>query len=1191
MIFALLLGPACTTSTGTDAATDLPPTATITAPERFSSYYADEPIAFLATVIDTEDAAESLSVAWFDDQGNALDIDDQADAAGALEGSTTLVAGERTVTLEVTDSAGGKGTASVALSIRTANAAPTCAITAPEDAGHVPSGQAVTLSGTVIDPDVGAESLTASWSSDLQGIFEGGALAVDGTTSVEVPNLAFGTHVLTLTGTDEMGLSCIATIGFSVGNAPDVVLLEPADGTVINAGDYLVFSAQISDDGTAPTDLQVRWTSDRDGVFNSSAADASGSLAFSTDDLSRGTHAIELTVTDSDGLSTSVPFSVRVNDLPSEPVVRISPAEPGGGDDLVAEITTESTDLEGDEIAYSYAWRVDGIATSYRSATVPASATTKGQTWSVEVTPDDGYGEGPAGSDSVTVVNSAPVLASVTLSPDPAYEGDTLACTPGPASDVDGDTIYYAYTWYVNGARVSSTSGALSDDNWAHMDEVACVVAPADVEAMGAAVDSNAVIISNTPPTISGVGLLPSTPRAADTLVCASEGFADADGDAEATSYSWTVDGVSAGSGPSLEGAFVGGLLVECTASADDGYDAGNTLVASVTVENTPPVVGSVDLAPDGPTEADTLVCTPTDVVDDDGTTALLYAYAWTVDGTDIGLDQDSLDGEWFDKHQVIACAVAASDGTEWGASTGSDEVTAENSVPEILSFELSTDIPSNLEDIVVTVSTEDLDGDSVWLHYTWLVNGIDVGVDSDTLSTDEFQPNDEIQVVVTPDDGEGTGPSVSSDVMVVSNAAPVIDAISLSPSPAYESSTLLCAVVASDADGDEVTVSYAWEVNGAVIAAAGSTLDGSSFSKGDTVRCHATPDDGSLTGDTAASAEISVEDSVPVFMALSLSATTAYEDDVIECAAEATDDDGDSVSVTYAWYVSGVLSGVTGSTIDGADFSKGDTVSCRVTATAAGASTVADTETATIENTAPVIDSVDLGPTLAFESSNLACSPEASDADGDSLSYTYAWIVNGRTASDTDASLGGEGFNRDDEVYCQVSASDGTATSSTVASETITIQNTAPTNPTIAIFPSEPEYGVDDLVCQVTVDATDFDGDEISYDFSWTRDGVAFTGTTTSLYDNDTVPASGTAEGEEYTCSVTATDGTDESSTRTASATVLAPSYTIGFDSEYSYTGTENPDIIHAIPVTVSSDVDLYKLAKITKEDNGNTF
>lgn len=171
------------------------------------------------------------------------------------------------------------------------------------------------------------------------------------------------------------------------------------------------------------------------------------------------------------------------------------------------------------------------------------------------------------------------------------------------------------------------------------------------------------------------------------------------------------------------------------------------------------------------------------------------------------------------------------------------------------------------------------------------------------------------------------------------------------------------------------------------------------------------------------------------------------------------------------------------------------------------------------------------------------------------------------------------------------MTASDGTDTSSAGVSDTVTIENTAPTPPTIAIFPDEPEYGVDDVRCQVTVDSGDTDGDEVSYEFTWTRDGVAFTGASTTLYDDDTVSASVTSEGETYTCSVVATDGTDDAATRTDSVTILAPSYTIGYDSEYSYTGTENPDIIHAIPVTVSSDVELYKLAKITKEDNGNTF
>ena len=65
------------------------------------------------------------------------------------------------------------------------------------------------------------------------------------------------------------------------------------------------------------------------------------------------------------------------------------------------------------------------------AATLAASATTRGDVWSVAVTATDGLGTSAAGTAAVTIANTAPTLSSLTLSPDPATEDDVLVCTAG----------------------------------------------------------------------------------------------------------------------------------------------------------------------------------------------------------------------------------------------------------------------------------------------------------------------------------------------------------------------------------------------------------------------------------------------------------------------------------------------------------------------------------------------------------------------------------------------------------------------------------------------------------------------------------------------------------------------------------------------------------------------------------------
>ena len=70
------------------------------------------------------------------------------------------------------------------------NRAPDCGITAPEDGSSVAVGAELRFEGFATDPDVSADQLTATWSSDVDGELRTGAPDPDGT-------LAFATSSLT----------------------------------------------------------------------------------------------------------------------------------------------------------------------------------------------------------------------------------------------------------------------------------------------------------------------------------------------------------------------------------------------------------------------------------------------------------------------------------------------------------------------------------------------------------------------------------------------------------------------------------------------------------------------------------------------------------------------------------------------------------------------------------------------------------------------------------------------------------------------------------------------------------------------------------------------------------------------------------------------------------------------------------
>ena len=220
-------------------------------------------------------------------------------------------------------------------------------------------------------------------------------------------------------------------------------------------------------------------------------------------------------------------------------------------------------------------------------------------------------------------------------------------------------------------------------------------------------------------------------------------------------------------------------------------------------------------------------------------------------------------------------------------------------------------------------------------------------------------------------------------------------------------------------------------------------------------------------------------------------------------------------------------------STLAGA-FMAGQLVACTVTASDGKSGTDTDTGSVTIGNTAPVVSSVTLSPSTVYTSDTLTATVVSSDADGDSLTTSYAWTVGGSLVSATSATLSGASyFSKGQAVYVTVTANDGT-TSTALTSSSVTVSNTAPTAPVVEVTPADAVSG-DDLTCTVTTASTDVDGDALTYSFAWDVDGVDYTSATDSATDS-VVDGADVGGDETWTCEVVAGDGTGTSGVGTDS-------------------------------------------------------
>ncbi len=645
------------------------------------------------------------------------------------------------------------------------------------------------------------------------------------------------------------------------------------------------------------------------------------------------------------------------------------------------------------------------------------------------------------------------------------------------------------------------------------------------------------------------VAIDPADPTTTDDLVLVVTEDAIDPNKKDVVDYkiSWSVNGspredITGDTVPASETAK--GQIWVADVTPTDGDLDGITISAETTVGNTPPSA-TASLAPTEPGSDEDLVVTATsDDIDGDEVT---LTYSWTIDGTAAsGSYQDRVPADATRRGEVWEVTVTPDDGDDTGEPV-SASVTIANVAPEISgAVTLAPSVVTETEVLTATASATDNDGDAVSLTYVWYVSGGEVRRGpNNTLTGADFAKGDEIFVEVIPNDGFVDGEAVQSDTVTVVNAPPRLASVSLVPEPPIRTEdTLTCVPEGfSDPDGDSATYRYAWTVNGTDVGVSVAELTGDSFDKGDQVVCTVTPNDGEADGPPVSSDAVTIADTPPVLTSATISPSSADSTETLAVTlGSSSDADGDAISFEYAWTVNGSAAG-TGATLSGA-FAKGDSVGVSITPVAAGNRGTPVAATAiTIVNAPPSMLTHVVSPSTAYTDTTLTSAPTATDPDGDSLTFTYRWTVNGTSTGFTSSTIPGTAFDKGDVVVSYARANDGTTNSPELASSSVTIQNTAPTTPTIELLPDFAKPA-DDLECDITTVSTDLDGDGISYDISWEKDGVAWTGTTsTTTFSGDTIPASVTSSGDTWQCFVTATDGDDDSG-EVASNTLVVTNY-----------------------------------------------
>lgn len=959
-----------------------------------------------------------------------------------------------------------------------------------------------------------------------------------------------------------------------VGNAaPSIgsVTIGPEGGGVV-----AVFACEpenVQDVDNDPVSLEYKWL--RNGsLVDVAKATVSGVLFTKGDELS-------CAVTPGDGIDSGQTVwskTIQVaNSAPTGAQPTVLPAEPSTLDVLECSVSP-AVDPDGDNAAYVVAWYInDQLVAGQTLSTLPPGIHKRGDLVGCGATPTDGAAFGAElRSDPLKVGNAPPTIGNITIQPGSPTIESTLICTPHDVGDADGDSVTVGYSWSINTQPILGATEAVLKKGYKKNDTVSCTATPHDGAGFGTPISAPPTKILNAAPTGGSTTITPPSPNVTNILTCDVGGVSDPDGDPMTYDVVWWVNGLAVPdqNGETLASpAFVAGDVVRCAVTAHDGDLSGVPLLSpEIVVANAPPMGGVAVIQPAMPTVLNSIVCEVSAVSDPDGDN-ITWTFEWIRNGEKIpDAVGPILPAGTLNKNDSVVCLAVPSDGQTIGAVVVSSAVTVQNSNPTGGSTLLSPATASVLSTLVCQgAGATDADGDQITYIFGWKVNGVPLPDASGAkFKASTLKKGDVVTCWSAATDGVAQGPVSESNELMIGNAAPDAPVASLSPTnPTVESDLYCSGTNGLDPDGDPITYSYSWSVDGVVVPQeTGQFLAGGTASKGQAVQCAVVSSDGSATSGVAYSNQIVIGNASPEGGIAVITPQSATVLSTLVCSGtDAFDPDGDDVVWTYIWMVNGVQTSA-GPSLSAGSFAKGDAVSCVGTPSdGVSQGLPVSSQPLQVQNAAPTSGSATVFPQVATVNSTLSCVLGGfADPDSDTLIPTIAWYVNGEVATDqTGTLLKPPAFAKGDLVHCTAKVSDGLADSPVVASTKITIGNAAPTAATVTLAPSTATV-VSTLECSAS-GAADPDGDLVTYEYAWKVGGTIVPGKSEKI-----LTAPYFSSGDVVICSARSTDGELFGPWITSSPVVIQNAPPIGGNVDLGPTDAKEDDILEC---AVSDSVD----------------
>ena len=249
--------------------------------------------------------------------------------------------------------------------ITVTNSEPTATIASHIDGDSVLEGIDIEFRGVVSDPEDAYDALLVTWTSGGTAICPEQPAIADGTTTCTFPLTRADSGEVSLLVKDTRGASAVAKVTLDIlpTNPPTITITGPEEGRRYYTDVPLLFTADVSDPESSPSELAVRWESDVQGELTIDAPSSSGRIEGEVY-LTEGNHIITVQAEDPQGNTDTDSIFLEVGGPNSAPTCTFDAPQDDSvietGEVVLLEGTVDDADVGPEGLSVTFSSSVDG---------------------------------------------------------------------------------------------------------------------------------------------------------------------------------------------------------------------------------------------------------------------------------------------------------------------------------------------------------------------------------------------------------------------------------------------------------------------------------------------------------------------------------------------------------------------------------------------------------------------------------------------------------------------------------------------------------------------------------------------------------------------------------------------------------------------------------------------------------------